>query len=157
TTDSSLLLKQLARHNRSQLPERAAGEGSSFNSDTDPAALPFDAWLGGTGVSRQESEFYRVNPATGTYRAVQFIANHLAGLRGRKNLIWVSGGFPTEAVRVLDHANVAIYPVDARGLVADQRFTAESRPTSIDPTNPRQPLTMGSIEKMTEVENQQRQ
>jgi len=155
TTDSSLLLKQLARRNGSQLPETAVSGGSSFNSDTDPVAVAFNAWLSGTGVSKEESEFYRVNPATGTYRAVQFIANHLAGLRGRKNLIWVSGGFPTEAVRALEHANVAIYPVDARGLVADQRFTAQSRPTSIDPTNPRQPLTMGSLEKMTELEKQQ--
>jgi len=110
TTDSSLLLKQLARRNGSQLPETAVSGGSSFNSDTDPVAVAFNAWLSGTGVSKEESEFYRVNPATGTYRAVQFIANHLAGLRGRKNLIWVSGGFPTEAVRALEHANVAIYP-----------------------------------------------
>jgi VWFA-related protein len=99
TTDSSLLLKQLTQHNGSQLRETAVGGGSSFNSDTDAAAVAFDAWLSGTGVSKEESEFYRVNPATGTYRAVQFIANHLAELRGRKNLIWVSGGFPTEAAR----------------------------------------------------------
>src|SRR5215831_732252 len=65
TTDSSLLLKQLARHNGSQLPEWAVGKGSSFNPDTDPAAVAFDAWLSGTGVSRDESEFYSVNPATG--------------------------------------------------------------------------------------------
>jgi VWFA-related protein len=180
TTDSSLLLKQLARHNGSPFPETAVGGGSSFNSDTDPAAVAFNAWLSGTGVSREESEFYSVNPVAGTYRAVQFIAHHLAGLPGRKNLIWVSGGFPNEAVLALDNANVAIYPVDARGLVVDQRFSAENRPTpSIDPVKkppdpdpvkkpdpnkPQQLLTLDSIEKdiqrmsseRMKVENQQR-
>src|SRR5262249_12899340 len=119
TSDSSLLLKQLARRKGSQFPETAVSEGSSFNSDTDPGSVAFSAWLSGTGVSREESEFYRVNPVSGTYRAVQFIAHHLAGLPGRKNLIWVSGGFPDKAVLALDQANVAIYPVDARGLVID--------------------------------------
>jgi VWFA-related protein len=105
TTDSSLLPEQLARYN-------------------------FDAWLGGAGVSPQESGFFTENRVIGTSRAIEFMTNHLAGLPGRKNLIWISGGFPLargferrtfkpdidEAVRALDHANVAIYPVDARSL-----------------------------------------
>lgn len=67
-----------------------------------------------------------------TIDALESIARHLAGVRGRKNLIWVSAGFPLDAfdyrgrtrtteisraTRALNDANVAIYTVDARGLI----------------------------------------
>jgi VWFA-related protein len=85
-----------------------------------------------------------VSSATGavelTVEALREIAEHVGGLPGRKNLIWVSGAFPFSigtdnfrksyygekmvfstqielAARALSNANVAIYPVDARGLV----------------------------------------
>ena len=75
-----------------------------------------------------------------TAQAITAIANHVANIPGRKNLIWVSGGFPisisfdtspnspvdvasqnfapvlTRLARTLNQANLAIYPVDARGL-----------------------------------------
>jgi len=65
--------------------------------------------------------------------AMLTIARHLAKVPGRKNLIWVSGSFPLvivkphelidyskhidDAARALTDANVAVYPVDARGLI----------------------------------------
>jgi hypothetical protein len=75
-----------------------------------------------------------------TAEALRIIADHVGSLPGRKNLVWVSGSFPfnietnnlqrtmngqkipfaTEvelAWRALTNANVAVYPVDARGLV----------------------------------------
>jgi VWFA-related protein len=73
-----------------------------------------------------------------TLGALQAIARATAGYRGRKNLIWVSAGFPfslvperedslavprqfSEEIRrtaaQLTDAQVAVYPVDARGLV----------------------------------------
>ncbi len=79
-----------------------------------------------------------------TMDALQAIAAHLAGLPGRKSLLWVSGAFPLhleneslttpgtsptdqrsfagqlgEVARALDNANVAVYPVDARGLYSN--------------------------------------
>lgn len=77
-----------------------------------------------------------------TAAALEAVAKHLAGLPGRKNLVWVSGSFPMNigifqrrlpgtrpekqafskeveaAARALSSANVAIYPVDARGLTS---------------------------------------
>ncbi|MGH9703041.1 MAG: VWA domain-containing protein, partial [Candidatus Acidiferrales bacterium] len=71
-----------------------------------------------------------------TTNALVAIANHLRHVPGRKNLIWLSAGFPMEiadprspvntsfsgkaqkAARALSDADVAIYPVDARGLIA---------------------------------------
>lgn len=68
-----------------------------------------------------------------TTAALEAVASHLAAIRGRKNLIWVSSGFPivfddrllgphtqsrpiSRATRAINNANVAVYPVDARGL-----------------------------------------
>ncbi|HTU48269.1 MAG TPA: VWA domain-containing protein [Bryobacteraceae bacterium] len=71
------------------------------------------------------------NQALDSSKSLQAIANHLAGIPGRKNMIWISAAFPlglaqlfgvefdylTQAVRTLATANVAVYPIDARGLL----------------------------------------
>jgi len=98
------------------------------------------------------SDFYNVNRAVFTLDAMEAIAHHLASLPGRKNLVWVSGGFPftlglepgdfsldnpnrehrtfadeTDRVaRAMNDANIAIYPVDARGLMTDPAMSASS-------------------------------
>src|SRR5258706_2515456 len=91
-------------------------------------------------ASAQISNFYKERAET-TLHALETIANHLAGVPGRKNLIWLSSGFPLfvgtnangavgrdfqsfaeeaqQTIRALDHAMVAIYPVDVRGLMTD--------------------------------------
>jgi VWFA-related protein len=75
-----------------------------------------------------------------TFAAMKIIADRMAGVPGRKNLIWVSGAFPLsitldrtslagglarsntytnqmrDAAAAFDRANIAIYPVDSRGL-----------------------------------------
>lgn len=104
------------------------------------------------------SDFYTVNRALTTLKAMETIANHLAGIPGRKNLIWFSGGFPftlgfddpevfsdpvrehrafneeTERVsKAMNNANVAIYPVDARGLMTLQQFKAENARAPVAP------------------------
>ncbi len=91
-------------------------------------------------VHSLEQDFYTGERVRITTDALIAIANHLSGLPGRKNLIWVSGGFPmwnslnrklgidgfknaqdfrsdiSRAARALNNVNLAIYPVDARGL-----------------------------------------
>lgn len=82
----------------------------------------------------------------GTLGALEAIANHLAKVPGRKNLVWISAAFPlrtgpeamtgsqddtrrTEefeiptqrALRAINSANVALYPVDARGMFGNPR------------------------------------
>lgn len=64
-----------------------------------------------------------------TKRVLTTIARHLARVPGRKNLIWITTAFPhaVEGIdftpdieqmgRVLSEANIAAYPVDARGLI----------------------------------------
>ena len=81
------------------------------------------------------------NRAGLTLAALVAIAHHLRAVPGRKNLVWVSSSFPltlgqerfdlnwdndtgenfqqdtARAVRVLTDANIAVYPVDARGIL----------------------------------------
>jgi VWFA-related protein len=75
-----------------------------------------------------------------TNLALRQIASNVANIPGRKNLVWISGGFPVTmgfggtarnrddrpdfnlslsiTAKILGDADMAIYPVDARGLVA---------------------------------------
>ena len=68
-----------------------------------------------------------------TVAALKAIAKHLSGIPGRKNLVWVSASLQSQtggragirsfqeeivtAIRTLADAIIAVYPVDARGLV----------------------------------------
>ncbi|MDQ6706472.1 MAG: VWA domain-containing protein [Acidobacteriota bacterium] len=95
------------------------------------------------------ADYTNVNRAQQTMSALESIAGHLGRLPGRKNLVWISGGFPfsigldavtgpgdtrekrtfsVEAARAataLSNANLAVYPVDARALMTDARFAAD--------------------------------
>jgi VWFA-related protein len=71
--------------------------------------------------------------ADATVETLEILAERLAGVQGRKNVIWISSAFPLSftdgvstqqmsprvyrATRALSHADVSIYPVDARGLI----------------------------------------
>jgi hypothetical protein len=108
----------------------------------------FDSWL--QELSLNLVERYAKDRALRTVRSLVAIAHHLERVPGRKNLIWVSGSFPVRwiardtvplpgrpassdqslgpeierAARALASSNLAVYPVDARGL----RSTAEYAP-----------------------------
>ena len=103
----------------------------------------FDSAFAGRGGNLLEREFFMRNRVMGTLAVFKFLASHLERVPGRKNLIWVSGAFPmifgyqtmenmaenyTEevdaTVRALSHANVAVYPIDARGLTTPPGFDA---------------------------------
>ena len=129
---------------------------------------PLGGWLGAGGNS-YERTFFLNNRILQTLKAIEFIADNLAPLPGRKNLIWVSSAFPLQVgflgggsggggrsgggrsgptgmspssfprqqqtwtadadktIRALNDANLAIYPVDARGLVASASARVSSR------------------------------
>ncbi len=82
-----------------------------------------------------------------TLDAFNLLAHYLSAFPGRKNLIWFSGSFPIdilpdptlnngfsvmqnndpefrETMNLLSRAQVAVYPIDARGLRADPTFSA---------------------------------
>lgn len=149
TTDSASLVRALKRqkdtdttHVEASIPEEA---------DTGDAEI--DAIL--NELFQQMADFYVQDRARRTADALVDISNHLSSFPGRKNLVWVSSSFPISigmdemvlgstrnrqmltpdierAVRALNDANLAVYPVDARGLVVglpdiSQRPPARSR------------------------------
>ena len=143
TTDTRSLLRVLARHRGSVSPELEAS--TPLEADTGSAEM--DAWLGES--NQMMADFFKLNRARNTLDAIEAIANHLSRLPGRKNLVWISGGFPfsigfddldeaagpnrerrhfaeeiERTARALNEANLAIYPVDARGLVGLPEFSA---------------------------------
>lgn len=171
TQDSASLLRavqQFSGHDSALL--EAATQNTSDIVQPDPssaAASRMAAQLkqfvdGGDG---QINDFANVDRALTTTSAIEAIANHVAQIPGRKSLIWVSGSFPIaigfdadslfqpsrehrnfgpeieRATRALNHANMAIYPVDARGLMVSPMFSAENR-TGF---NPRQPFNTGVL------------
>jgi VWFA-related protein len=89
-----------------------------------------------------------------TFKAMRFLAQALAGYPGRKNLIWLSEGFPLnlfpealmgegiintedytpEVEQIADelmNAQVAVYPIDAAGVTVNDRFSARTAMSSM--------------------------
>ncbi len=122
--------------------------------------------------------FLRVR-ALNTCLAFKSLAMHLEGVPGRKNVVWVSGGFPIafgfgdpqdaadqaaikrgaaaqdqelfadyieDASRAMNSANVAVYPVDARGLLGLPMADA-SKSIKVDPRTHQIPQSMMHVDQ----------
>jgi len=105
------------------------------------------------GAQNVQRDYFNVDRATITLNAIKDIAHHLAQQPGRKSLVLISGSFPftlgvsqqdldemakdspnrergsfqtlfESAMRAVSDANVAIYPVDARGLIPSSLYDA---------------------------------
>lgn len=106
----------------------------------------FDARYGartGPRPSVEEQLFFLNNRITDTFHTFELVADRLAHVPGRKSLIWLSDAFPLiingsvipganqlevvyyqnleRLLAKLNRADVAVYPVDARGLSATTR------------------------------------
>ena len=84
-----------------------------------------DLGMGSAQLSRAAADF----GARDVLLALRTLAKNLGSVPGRKTLIFLSSGFPlsselrselTAVIDVCNKNNVAIYPIDARGLVAAQ-------------------------------------
>lgn len=150
TTDASSLVAKVAKFKAQLLPEL---EASTVNPDSQQALadLGLDSFA---DAEQRVADFYTAGRVVNTLQALQAIAQHLTSLPGRKNLIWLSGGFPLTigfdempaigstrdqrtftaemdaAIRALNDSGVAVYPVDARGLMTLPGFDASSRGTA---------------------------
>lgn len=135
TNDASSLLAALASYRGRETPlPNASVAQISDNPNPNIAAFLNNAY-------QREANFFTESRVHQTIEALIAIANHVGTLPGRKNLIWVSATFPftvgydnleargfdnkelfaddiETAARALTNANVSVYPVDARGLIA---------------------------------------
>lgn len=108
-----------------------------------------------TGMSEHAAQAYNtetlLEQVAVTKRVLTTIARHLTNVPGRKNLIWITTAFPPgsegvdfkpdiqQMARALNDANIALYPVDARGLIgALQGLTAIPNAEVGGPASPRQ-------------------
>jgi len=101
----------------------------------------------------ESNHFYKGQPVSrvqATSEAMLQVARNTVNIPGRKNLVWISGGFPltmgaaiplsghnerldfsaalSGTAKQLGDANVAVYPVDARGLWAPRGGRAYASP-----------------------------
>jgi VWFA-related protein len=150
TTDSSALVARL-RKTPGEIPSEL--DASTLNADTQQELR--DLGLESLADANQrEADFFTGGRVVNTLATLEAIAQHLSGVPGRKNLIWLSGGFPLTigfdevpqigssrdqrtftremdaAVRALNNSGVAVYPVDARGLMVMPGFDASMRGTA---------------------------
>lgn len=134
TSDSTSLLAALGNFKGTETPLiDASNPQVSDNPVPAVAAFLNEAY-------QREANFFVKDRVHRTLDALTAIANHVGTLPGRKNLIWVSGSFPFSigydniemnasdakelftddietAARALTNADLAVYPVDARGLM----------------------------------------
>jgi VWFA-related protein len=134
TGDADALVQALEKFKAEENPQTSAAKFKESNlGDPTVDAMEND-------LNQRRSDLFMGARVQATAAALEAVAKHLAGLPGRKNLVWVSGSFPMSigyfqkrlpgarpvkgafdkeveaAARALSSANVAIYPVDARGL-----------------------------------------
>jgi VWFA-related protein len=135
--------------------ERYRGENIGVAEAADPVPNntgnpDLDAFL--DEVDGRYADFQNVRRAETTAQAMETIAKHLSVVPGRKSLVWVSAAFPfvlgftpetfgnpgrenrtfseeiKRAARAMNEADIAVYPVDARGLMTNPNFSAAQSP-----------------------------
>ena len=133
TRDNASLIAALARYQARTSRSKQASDARPIDlAKTGNAAedAEFERWLG--DKAQQVAAFFINDRVNVTVAAFETIARHLAGVRGRKNLVWVSSAFPIrtdephsvrtftskldEAAKAINGANIAVYAVDARQL-----------------------------------------
>lgn len=96
------------------------------------------------GAEASAAQYQQEAAAATTLAALSYLANEYAGITGKKSLVWVTGGFPfiiddpstlpsptlgpvyEATMKRLTDANIAVYPVDARGLVTNNIIQVRS-------------------------------
>jgi len=127
-------------------------------------------------AEQRAADFFTSNRIVNTLTAFEAIAHHLAGIPGHKSLVWVSGGIPLQigfdempeaggtfsnrdrrvftpemdaAARALNDSGIAVYPVDARGLLPPAPFSSTAR--RAPPKMPTIGQANANIDTMTEL------
>jgi VWFA-related protein len=128
TSDRDQLLAILQNYDTTPMTSRALAEPSAIH----PPVLPL--YQGQAQGFENGAGSFRAGVINGdrdaeTMAALQEIASHVANIPGRKNLIWLTANLPFSGAamaRVLSPANIAVYPVDARGLLS-QSFSEQAQ------------------------------
>jgi len=144
-TDDPLSLARMVQKLRGEWPAGGADQEQQRKLEADlftqaAGGVELEALMSSTAEQTRMQTESRIRM---TLEQLEILGQHLAGVPGRKSLVWVSSGIPMltmafspapgprgsamayyyrenarfeRAVRRLAEANVAVYPVDARGL-----------------------------------------
>ena len=147
TTDAASLIERLKKTS-GEIASDLAASTLNLDAQTELQRLGLESIA---DANQREADFYTTGRIVNTLATLEAIAQHLSGIPGRKNLIWLSGGFPRTigfdgmpesragrdsntftretdaAVRALNNSGVAVYPVDARGLMVVPGMDASVR------------------------------
>jgi VWFA-related protein len=158
TADTSVLIAALKDRRNGAAPTKEVGVRDATDSADDAAdlgRLRMMQYQGIDALMRAQSEERETNSgarASMTFEALDYLARYLAGVPGRKNLIWFSSTFPiiifpTTAQRavledsprmpgyfkqikktadLLTVAKVAVYPVGAEGVMVEHVMDADA-------------------------------
>jgi VWFA-related protein len=150
----SVALSSKLTRNSPVLKDSTGGSGTQNSpaDDAEDSGLPADT-VANMRIFEAEIESFQTQLRIKfTLDAMSQLARYLAGIPGRKNLIWFSGSFPISifpdpnlpgpfspwtvaadsedqfryTVNQLARAQVAVYPIDARGLTSTSAFDAAS-------------------------------
>ena len=131
THDANTLVAALNRVQQGESRELVAGQ------DQPSAALTQGlSAFALANIQNTAAHFNRLRSET-TVEALEQVGSHLAGIPGRKNIVWLSTGFPFRinvstpagaapspmsgetgrATRALNNSDAAVYPIDVRGLL----------------------------------------
>jgi VWFA-related protein len=139
TSEPQVLISALEKYSSNDSPLLARGEPATItpeNAEVLALAGGLKYWIRFNQENAVNANDERVRLTLAALRAV---ARAMIGYPGRKNLIWVSSGFPvsillggsnsdlsqsysadlTNTAALLSQAQVAVYPVDARGLISN--------------------------------------
>jgi VWFA-related protein len=177
TSDAASLLQALARakaRNGRLVPENESAIGAIGDTSGDP---DLDSFL--EAADSAFTQYQVTDRVLRTTDALEAIAAHVGKLPGRKNLLWVSGGFPLmigydmdqtmvqatgldnrsfllevdRAGRALNDANIAVYPVDAHQLRASLSAFGVNPPPTTRAATTRPTTVIGDRSGVDTMEN----
>jgi VWFA-related protein len=157
TADPTLLRLAIARSHpeATHIPPANSGGGTAGGAEAQIASVSPELADAIQQFQQTESDTYQALAGKETLSALNQLARYLAGIPGRKNLIWFGGSFPVgvrpagssdsvakymadslsgtnpvdaqyrETITLLTRARVAIYPADANGLGLESRMGAQ--------------------------------
>ena len=123
TTDRNLLLKALQAYTP-RMPMLANPTRPASPNSAEIGATRGIGGNTGPGARAEEQYFLQRRIAT-TLATLLDIATHMSGASHRNSIIWITAGFPVDfdtngqvqsTLEAINDANIAIYPIDARGL-----------------------------------------
>ncbi|MGB7629097.1 MAG: VWA domain-containing protein [Candidatus Acidiferrum sp.] len=160
TCDRDQLMAVVSKYDATSKTQREAVEPGSSHT---PQGRDFDMHI--DADTQTMAAFHDQDRAQATMAALTAIANHVADIPGRKNLLWLTANLPFSGAaiaHILARANIAAYPVDARGLLPRMPATTwdDAEPSEspaqhalgIDgsPANSDQPVGVDAMQTMAE-------